>query len=295
VGSSPAGRAITPGADRLRILIDAPIGFDVPGGTSHAPMIEAWIGGVATRLILDTGSDTHVLTIELARAAGLPADPGEAGTDHAGASVESWTLGPVPGRLGDLAVVLDDAVAITGPAPFEAWGVGGFLSPQRLHPTASAVLDLASDRFFLVDPEGDPDAMATWLTDRSPALKALSLPRVAGEATPVVAGSIDPFPPVPTMLNTGGRGTEFAAAAVPGLSGVEPDRLGHGVGGSAVRGSVAVDRILRVGDATFTVSEVLVRDRIDSMLGLIGMDILRGTVLVVSADEREPVTWMVPR
>jgi hypothetical protein len=279
----------------LRILIDAPIGFDVPGATSHAPMIDARIGGVATRLILDTGSDTHVLTIELARAAGLPAVPGDAGTDHAGASIESWTLGKVSARIGDLALVLDDAMAITGPAPFEGWGVGGFLSPQQLHPTASAVLDLADDTFVLVDPEGDPDAMATWLADRSPTLTAMSISRVPGEATPVVNASIEPFPPVPAMLNTGGRGTEFAAAAVPGLSGIEPDRLGHGVGGSAVRGSLVVDRTLRVADATVALSELLVRDRIDSILGLIGMDVLRGTVLVVSRDDREPITWLVPR
>ena len=97
------------------------------------------------------------------------------------------------------------------------------------------------------------------------------------------------------MLNTGGRGTEFAADAVPGLVGVEPDRVGHGVGGTAVRGTQVGERTLRVGAATFRVPGLLVRDEFGSMQGLIGMDVLRGTVLVVSADARRPLMWLVPR
>jgi len=116
----------------------------------------------------------------------------------------------------------------------------------------------------------------------------------ATEATPVVDAAIEPFPPVPTMLNTGGRGTEFATAAVPGLRGSEPDRLGRGVGGSAVAGTEVADRILRVGDARLPVRRLLVRDSIDTMLGLVGMDVLRGTVLVVSGDPARGLVWLVP-
>ena len=131
----------------MRILVDTPITFDVGDERTHAPMIDVVVGGVPTRLILDTGSTDHVLTIELAQAVGLAAEPGEPGTDHAGALVESWTLGEVDVRIGGHDVTLRDTVAITGPAPFEGWGVGGFLSPQHLDPTAFAVLDLVGDRF----------------------------------------------------------------------------------------------------------------------------------------------------
>jgi hypothetical protein len=258
-------------------------------------MVDASVGGTPTRLILDTGSTDHVLTIELARAAGLAAEPGEPGTDHAGALVESWTLGEVPARIGDHALTLHDTVAITGPVPFEGWGVGGFVSPQHLDPTAFAVLDFVGDRFLLVDAMGDGDVFVTGLAGRHPESTVLTLARVAGETTPVVMAAIDPFPPVPTMLNTGGRGTEFATDAVPGLVGLEPDRLGHGVGGGVVRGTQVGERSLRVGTATFPVPGLLVRDEVGSMQGLIGMDVLRGTVLVVCADERRPVTWLVPR
>jgi hypothetical protein len=279
----------------MRILVDLPITFDIGDERTHAPMIDVFVGGTATRLILDTGSTDHVLTIELARAVGLAAEPGEPGTDHAGASVESWTLGEVGARLGGHDLTLHDTVAIAGPAPFEGWGVGGFLSPQHLDPAAFAVLDLIADRFMLIDAAGDDRTLVSYVARQHHELDVTTLPRLSGEATPVVHAAIDPFPPVPTMLNTGGRGTEFAADAVPGLLGVEPDRLGHGVGGTTVRGTQVGERTLRVGAATFRVPGLLVRDEVGSMQGLIGMDVLRGTVLVVSADDHRPVTWLVPR
>lgn len=61
-----------------------------------------------------------------------------------------------------------------------------------------------------------------------------------------------------------------------------------------MRGALVGERTLRVGGATFPVPGLLVRDEIGSMQGLIGMDVLRGTVLVVTADERRDVTWLVP-
>ena len=279
----------------MRILVDLPITFDVGDERTHAPMIDVLLSGTPTRLILDTGSTDHVLTIELARTIGLAAEPGEPGTDHAGASVGSWTLGEVDVRLGGHDITLHDTVAITGPAPFEGWGVGGFASPQHLDPAAFAVLDLVGDRFLLIEADGDDPTIEPDLARGYPELDVLTLPRIAGEATPVVLAAIDPFPPVPTMLNTGGRGTEFATDAVPGLAGVEPDRVGHGVGGTAVHGTQVGERALRVGTATFRVPGLLVRDEVGSMRGLIGMDVLRGTVLVVSSDQHRPVMWLVPR
>ena len=276
----------------LTTLLDVPIRFDVGDSVTHAPMVDVRVAGHPTRLILDTGSTDHVLTIDLVRAAGLAHEPGEPGTDHAGASVDSWFVGDVGAEIDAVGFALHDVVAISGPAPFAGWGVGGFLSPQHLHPTASVVIDLVADRLILL--EGVDAAVGGWLRDRHPDLRVLHLERDPNEATPVIAAAIEPFATVPTMLNSGGRGTEFAVAAVPGLVGVAQGDAGKGVGGAPVLGTVVADRLLRVGDARLPVSRLLIRDEIDPMQGLVGMDVLRCTVLVVSADRSRPVGWLVP-
>ena len=72
-----------------RILLDVPITFDVgEQRTTHAPMVQATVHGTPTKLIVDTGSTDHILTIELAEELGLEAIPGEAVTDSTGAQVD---------------------------------------------------------------------------------------------------------------------------------------------------------------------------------------------------------------
>jgi hypothetical protein len=274
-------------------LLDVAIRFDVGDSVTHAPTIDAVVDGVPTRLILDTGSTDHVLTIDLVRAARLPHLPGGSGTDHAGSLVDSWHVGEAEAEVDGVALALHDVVAIRGPAPFAGWGVGGFLSPQHLHPSAHVVIDLIADRLVLIEGEDDA-AVEAWLLARTADPVALELIRDPFEPTPVVPAAIEPFAPVATMLNTGGRGTEYATAAVPGLVGTALDEAGRGVGGDPVLGTVVANRTLRVGEARLPVPRLLIRDEIDTMQGLIGMDVLRGTVLMLAADRRRPVWWLVP-
>ncbi|HLE88949.1 MAG TPA: retropepsin-like aspartic protease [Candidatus Limnocylindria bacterium] len=275
-----------------RVLLDVPITFDVGGGqTTHAPMVDATVRGTPTRLIVDTGSDAHILTIELAEAVGLAAEPGEAGTDSSGASVPSWGLGEVAVRVAEHQFALHDVVAITGPAPFAGWGIGGILSPQHLEPGAWAVLDLAAERFFLLD--GDEAAVTAWLRTRTPALQLLHLEREPGDATILVRAAVGPFDPVVTMLDSGGKQTSFTATAVPGDAGGATTSAGRGVGGAEHFGAVLADRILLVGGARLPLGTLLVEPEMDGRDGLVGMDVLRGTVLTVSGDPHRPVLWQV--
>jgi hypothetical protein len=275
-----------------RVLLEVPITFDVGGEVTHAPLVEVEVGGTPTKLIVDTGSTDHVLTIELAERAGLEASPGEPGTDSVGASVPSWTLGEVEVRIGDLDVRLQNVVAIAGPEPFEGWGIGGFLSPQHVHPNAWVVIDLVGGVLTFVG--GEEADVEAWVADRFPALQLLSLERESGDSTVLVQAAIEPFDPVVTMLDTGGKRTEFAEAAVPTLLGGTSAESGRGVGGGTAIGSEVKDQVLRVGSAVLPVSTLLVRQEIGTAQGLVGMDLLRGTVLVVSADPRRPVMWLVP-
>jgi hypothetical protein len=275
------------------VLLEVPITFDVGGEVTHAPMVEATVGCTHTKLIVDTGSTDHILTRELADVVGLKSEPGEPGTDSNGAAVPSWILGEVTIQIADRTFPLHDVVAINGPAPFAGWGIGGILSPQHLHPTAYVVVDLLDQALILV--EGDATAVSAWVAARSPTLHPLSLDRAAGDSTILVHAAIDPFAPVVTMLDTGGKRTEFGASVVPGLRGDRQGIGGRGVGGGQTFGSEVRDQWLRVGNATLPVPRLLVRDDIGNAPGLIGMDILRGTVLVVSSDERRPVIWLQPR
>lgn len=276
----------------LTVLVDVPITFEVPDQQTHAPMLQATIRGIQTKLILDTGSTDHILTTELAGQVGLEAQPGEVGTDSIGASVPSWTLGDVPIHVADQEIVLRNVIAISGPEPFEGWGIGGFVSPQHLHPTAWVVLHLAADRLIMLD--GNETDVTAWLRSRTPSHQLLSLQREAGDSTILVTAAIHPFDAVVTMLDSGGKGTEAAANAVPSLAGGPQRSTGKGVGGGEAFGSHVADQTLVVGEARVAVRQLIVRDHMDGRGGLVGMDVLRGTVLTVSADPARPVIWQVP-
>jgi hypothetical protein len=277
----------------VNVLISAPISYEVAsGGTTHAPMIVAQIGGVEARLIVDTGSDVHLLNEEFADALDLTKVPGEEGTDHSGATMPSWNVGDVPMRLGQVALNLRNVVSIPAPPPFPGFGIRGILSPEHLHPHAFSVIDLVNDELLLL--EGTDEEAADFLHARSPALSLLTLPRDAGFEGVVVEASIEGFEAIPSMLNTGGKATEFSTSAVPGLAVKVSERLGGGVGGSGYQGGFVGRQTLVVDGRRLPVPALAVRERMHDPQGLIGMDVLRGTVLAVAADLSRPVLWQIP-
>jgi hypothetical protein len=280
----------------VRSILDVPIVFEVADGKPvHSAMVQATLGGVETRLILDTGSTDHVLTKALVDEVGLPAEPAEPGTDHAGAAVPSWSVGDARIEIGGVALDLHSVIAIEGPPPFVGWGVGGFLSPQSLHPTAWTVIDLASDRLVLLD-ASDP-ALDRWLADHHPSFRRLRVPRVKDASTPVIRTAIDPGDEVDTMLNTGGRSTEFSSAVVPADHASEVSRGGTGLSGVGVMGRRVGRRTLRVGGdhgAQIRIEDLVVRDGMEDPPAMVGSDVLRGTVVVVAADTSCDVRWLIP-
>ena len=275
------------------VLVEAPITFDVAGGRAHCPMVHVSVGDSRTKLILDTGSTAHVLTIALANEAGLRSEPDEPGTDHAGKRVPSWALGDVRVEIEDCALTLRRVAAIAGPPSFEGWGIGGFLSPQNLHPVGFVVMDLVENKLILVDVK-TPD-VADWLRARYPTMTLHSLQRQQGEGV-FVHASVEPFPSVMTMVNTGTNDTEFARAAVPGLRGVPPESAGLGVTGAEVLGEEVPGQTIRLGGARLPVPVLFVREQMPREHGLaqLGMNVLLGTVLAIGADATQPVHWLVP-
>jgi hypothetical protein len=278
----------------LRVIARVPITFEVlSGGTTHAPMVIASVGGTpAARYILDTGSDVHLLNEDLADELGLEKRPGEEGTDHSGSTMPSWSVDDVALAIGDASVTLTNVVVIPAPPPFVAFGVRGILSPQHLHPTAFAVIDMTAHELLLVD--GSDAEVAALLRERSPSRQVLQLKREPAGMT-VITAAIEPFAEVATLLDTGGKRTEFAAAAVPGLASGEAVDLGGGVSGGRYHGGAAGQQTLIVGGARLEVPDLAIRagDMHPKTDGLIGMDVLRGTVVACATDTARPLFWVV--
>jgi hypothetical protein len=227
---------------RVANLLRLPIAFQAAdGSTVHAPLIAASVAGVDTLLVLDTGSDVHLLTTETAERAGLPLEEGEEGTDHSGTTLPSWSAGDV-----------------------------------TMHA------------------EGAADEVAAWLGDRSPELTTVSLERDGKTPTPRVGAAVKPFPETAAMLNTGGRNTEFDESVVPGLAASDTERLGGGVCDTDVVGPIAGgDQVLVVGGTEIPVASLAVHKEMGYPPGLIGMNVLRGTVLALDADPAGMVTWQL--
>jgi hypothetical protein len=66
-----------------------------------------------------------------------------------------------------------------------------------------------------------------------------------------------------------------------------------GSGGDAF-GSVVADQTLEVGETRVAVPQLILRDEMEGRGGLVGMDVLRGTILTVRADPARSVIWQVP-
>ncbi len=254
-------------------------------------MVIAGVGGIEGRLVLDTGSEVHLLKKELVDELGLSKEPGEEGTDHSGTTMPSWAVGDVGISFGGTDLTLREVVAIPAPPPFPGWGIRGILSPQNLHPTAIAVIDMAADELLLVD--GSDDKIADFLRSRLPSVSLLTLIRHKDFPSVVVSASIEGFGKTPTLLNTGGKGTEFSMAALPGLSIGASERLGGGVSGADYAGGSAGSRTLVVGGHRIAVPALSVREQMHDPQGLVGMDVLRGTILGCAADLSRPVFWCV--
>ena len=278
-------------------VLRAPIRFVAETGEPvHAPVVLATIGAIQTRLVLDTGSDVHLVTRELADAAGLALTGVDVGTDHAGTELDSWLVGDESLILDEAVpsaaeIDLHDVVAIPAPAAFIARGIGGILSPQRLHPSAFAIIDEVDDELVLLD--ADAHAVRTWILERRPGVAVLALDRAPGDARPIVDAAIEPHSPVPVLVNTGGRHTEFEPSAVPGLAGGALERIGVGVSGADALGAEPGSQVLALGGARIALPSLKLRTGMDDLPAMLGQDVIRGTVVAVGPDPATPVLWQV--
>jgi hypothetical protein len=281
----------------ISTVLRAPIRFTAESGEPvHAPVVLGTIGAIHTRLILDTGSDVHLVTRELAAAAGLDLTDPDVGTDHAGTELDSWLVGDVALSLDEATpaaaeIALRDVVAIPAPAAFIERGIGGILSPQRLHASAFAVIDELGDELVLLD--ADAEGVRGWVLARHPGIPVLLLERAPGDARPIVTAAIEPHPPVRVLVNTGGRHTEFEPSTVPGLAGGPLERIGVGVSGADVLGAEAGRQVLAIGGVRIALASLKLRTGMEDPPAMLGQDAIRGTVVAAGPDPTTPFLWQV--
>lgn len=222
----------------------------------------------------------------------MATEPGEPGTDSTGSSVPSWQAHEVTVRIGEVNFDFSEVVVIGTPPPFRRMGIGGTLSPQRLHPGSPVVLDLAAGRVVMPGGVADVDE---WLADAYPGWRALRLPAVDGDGTVLVEAAIDSFAAVVTMLDTGAKATYAAPDAVPGLGeGGVRRSTGRGVGGTESFGVDVPGRVLHIGDAALPVDLLIAGHELGVARCVVGMDLLRGTILAVGGPPGSAIRWLLP-
>jgi len=219
-------------------------------------------------------------------------EPGEPGTDSTGSSVPSWQAHEVTVRIGEVNFDFSEVVVIGTPPPFRRMGIGGTLSPQRLHPGSPVVLDLAAGRVVMPGGVADVDE---WLADAYPGWRALRLPAVDGDGTVLVEAAIDSFAAVVTMLDTGAKATYAAPDAVPALGeGGVRRSTGRGVGGTESFGVDVPGRVLHIGDAALPVDLLIAGHELGVARCVVGMDLLRGTILAVGGPPGSAIRRLLP-
>jgi hypothetical protein len=256
-------------------------------------MLVAVVGGVTARLIVDSGASHHVLTMDLVEAAHLVATPAESGSDHSGKSIQTFAVGVVDVALGGASWKLTEVAAIATIPQFKMLGIGGFLSPQHLHGSAYTLMDFP--RSSLAVMEGTSAEVAAALGRQNQGMRVLTLVRASRDRKVFIEASVVPEHPGQMELDSGGSATEVLASSLQ-VDSAPTGNSGFGVSGTEVVSMDAGKRTLVLGGVNVSVAHLMARPTMGQadMVGVVGMDVLRATVMAVTRDVAQPVVLAVP-
>jgi hypothetical protein len=125
--------------------------FELDGRPFPLPLVHGSVGGEPTWMLVDTGTNSHVLAGWLARRLGYKAAArGDVGTDHAGHEISTTRVEHASVTIDGWGTLADGPILVAEiPSPIEKLGIGVFLSPQSLAEGASVVLDLPGREMHL--------------------------------------------------------------------------------------------------------------------------------------------------
>ncbi|MDP1826318.1 MAG: retropepsin-like aspartic protease [Archangium sp.] len=263
-----ACRTITPAAPPPSAVWEAPIVFEAGGRPSALPLVQVIIGGQPALLVLDTGAAETTLQAWFVKS--LEKEP----TESEGHRVVELAL-----QLGGTTTTAKWRLVETDPAQREL-GIAGTLSPHHAVDKGAVAIDFPRKRLFALD--GKPNAWLRWLDERSPKGQVEALPRTAPFGGRLhVMTRVGDGREVSTRLASGEERSSYAA----GLFDAKLVADGQHVSGLH----------LRVGQSEFGPLDVLIAPVEEKVEGRLGMDVLRGTVLLVPVHELHPIWFMTPR
>lgn len=281
-------------APRAQPLVDVPLGFSARGQKLPVPLVPVRLHGSDGLLLVDTGSSHNALTRDFAEAHDLAGAPAGTGRDHAGEAVTTSPAKAIDWELGAFSRRVEDAIVVAGPPPFKPLGIVGFLSPQNFFGTASVVLDFPAGRLLALP--GDANAARAWAESRYPDAEIAVLPRAAGPHARklYVQAQLASGELVVAEIDTGGSTTEFAENLLPA------DGNGETLTSVAVSGKKRAARLvegqaLSLGGMKFGPLKVKARPTDAAPAVLLGIDLLRHTVLILPAASDAPVLVLRPR
>lgn len=292
-GVAPLARS-DDASSRAQLIAEVPINFAARGQKLPVPLIPAQVCGVDGLLLIDTGSSHNALTRDFAEAHDLTNATATIGRDHAGETVTTSLAQTADWQLGEFRRPVEDAVVVAGPPPFKPLGIVGFLSPQNFFGAAHVVLDFPAGR--LVALAGDANAARAWAVARYPGAELAVLPRAAGPHTQklYVQAQLASGASVVAEIDTGGSTTEFAANLLPAED-TDETVTSVTVSGKKRAARVVDGQTLSLGGMKFGPLKVKARPTGTGPAMLLGIDLLRQTVLILPAAPNAPIVVLRPR
>ena len=273
----------------VTVVAEVPIVFEARGQKLPVPLVPGRIQEQEGLLLIDTGSSHNALTRTFADACGLVRNPAGTGRDHAGDAVKTELASATEWRLGTFTRPVEETLVVPGPPPFAPLGIVGFLSPQRFFAGSTVVLDFPGGRLFALS--GSSAAIEHWLAERYRGAARATLPRVAGPhadklyVTAQLAGGGSAV----AEIDTGGTTTEFAESLLPPAEAAPETATSTAVGGRTRTARVVPGQTLALGSLDFGPTKVKARPAGGSPEVLVGIDLLRLTVLVIPAEPAAPL------
>jgi hypothetical protein len=124
----------------------ATLRFEIAGRPFPLPLVAGTVAGHPTMMLVDSGSNVHVLSGWLARKLSLPLTPsGDRGADHVGQAITAYRIDrPSIAIEGWGPLDATTTLATEFPEVLEKLGIGALVSPQQLDEEGDATLmDLA--------------------------------------------------------------------------------------------------------------------------------------------------------